>query len=299
MTGVVNSPTERLIVVAGATGQQGGAVARHLLRAGFPVRGLSRSESTPAAEALRRSGAELAVADLDQPSSLDAALTGAWGVFSVQNYYGKGVGLTGEVRQGRNLAEAAQRAGVRHFVQSTMAQAQGAEEVEHFRSKFTIEMIVDELQLPRTYLGTVWSMDNLFNPAMGGLMSFPVIAGTLGRDRLFEMMAVDDLGGIAAQVFSNPDRFIGHRIDIAGDRKSIREMGQIYHEVTGRWPPRYGFPNLVTRLLNKDFAKQLRWQAEVGWSFSLEEAKSVYPAMQDFRSFLMTRLPKLSRRPTT
>ena len=284
-----------LIAVSGATGKQGGAVARHLLQAGFRVRGLTRRADSPAALTLRRLGAELAEADLNVPTTLDAAFAGVQGVFSVQNFYEKGVGFAGEVRQGRNLVEAARRAGVGHVVQSTMARAEGAETVDHFRSKFTIESIVDDLGLPRTFLGTVWFMDNLYDRSMGGEMSFPVIAGTLGRDRPFEMMAVDDLGGLAARVFSEPERFLGTRINIAGDRRSVREMREIYQQVVGRWPPSYAIPNFVTRFLNRDFAEQLKWQGRIGWDFSLAEARSVYPVMQDLPTFLARNLMQLKR----
>ncbi len=284
---LVSSQPRPLIAVAGATGKQGGAVARHLLHRGFRVRGLTRRPTSASATVLSELGAELVLADLERPDTLVSALSGASGVFSVQNFYEKGVGFVGEVRQGRNLAEAAKRAGVGHFVQSTMAEARDADHVDHFRSKFTIEGIIDELQLPRTLLGTVWFMDNLYDRSMGGEMSFPVLAGTLGR-RPFEMMAVDDLGGIAAEVFSQPKRFIGSRLDIAGDRKSVEEMRAIWREIVGRRPPGYAIPNLFTRFLNKDFAEQLSWQAKSGWSFPLEQAKSVYPSIQDFRRFLVT-----------
>jgi uncharacterized protein YbjT (DUF2867 family) len=109
------------ILVVGATGQQGGAVARHLLANRRNVRALTRNPSSEAAERLRREGAEVVTGDLDQPDTLAAALLGVQGVFSVQNFYEPGVGHDGEIRQGRALVDAAKAAGVPHFVQSTMA----------------------------------------------------------------------------------------------------------------------------------------------------------------------------------
>ena len=55
---------DRIVLVTGTTGQQGGAVAAALMRGGFKVRALVRDPKKPAAEALARAGAELAVGDL-------------------------------------------------------------------------------------------------------------------------------------------------------------------------------------------------------------------------------------------
>ena len=55
----MTNPNERLILVSGATGQQGGAVARHLLREGVQVRALTRDSGQEAARALTDAGAEV------------------------------------------------------------------------------------------------------------------------------------------------------------------------------------------------------------------------------------------------
>jgi uncharacterized protein YbjT (DUF2867 family) len=276
----------KLIAVTGATGKQGGAVLRHLANAGFRVRGLTRNLKGAAAVALIGQGFEMAEADLDRPETLGPALAGAHGVFSVQNFYEKGVGFDGEIRQGRNLAAASKETGVAHFVQSTMATAEGAGDLLHFQSKFAIERIVDELGLLRTFLGTVWFMDNLFDNKLGGEMNFPFLRGFLGKDRPFEMMAVDDLGGIAAAVFQNPAGFIGCKIDIAGDRMGWGKMAATFASIIGRNPPGFAIPRFIAAWLHHDFASQLRWHARRGWSFPLEECRVVYPQMQDFSTFL-------------
>jgi uncharacterized protein YbjT (DUF2867 family) len=130
----------KLILVAGATGKQGGAVTRHLLKNGFKVRALTRNAESLAAKQLAMQGATIAVGDLDDRDSLQQAVMGADGVFSVQNYWEKGIGYEGEIRQGKNLADVAKAAGVRHFVQSTMAEGSTfPDRLEHFKSKAEIE----------------------------------------------------------------------------------------------------------------------------------------------------------------
>jgi uncharacterized protein YbjT (DUF2867 family) len=284
----MNSFAQRIIAVTGATGQQGGAVARHLLDAGWSVRALTRNAGSAGAQALAARGAQVVRADLNDAASLDAALSGVYGVFSVQNYYEPDVGFDGEIAQGCRLADAASRTGVRHFVQSTMAQAIDADDVAHFASKRAIERHLTALQLPVSTLGTVWFMDNLLNAKMGGKRSFDVLQGTLGHNRPFDMLAVDDIGGLAAAMFAQPDDWIGKHLDAAGDRLTVEQMSDVFLSVLGRSPSRWSLPmpNALLRWLSADFAAQLRWHRRQGWAFDLQAARELYPQMTSLRGFL-------------
>ena len=212
--------TLKTIAVLGATGRQGGAVVRHLLNSGdFRVRALARDKNSATAARLLSLGVDVRQADLEAPAALETALAGADGVFAVQNYWEKGVGFDGEVRQGKNLANAAKRAGVGHFVQSTMADGAipFAEEVRHFRSKKILEEHIDSVGLPRTFLGTVTFVDNILVPELGGAWTFPFISGILSSETPYHVLAVDDIGGVAAAVFNEPDRFIGRKFNDQGE----------------------------------------------------------------------------------
>lgn len=112
----------RTILVTGATGQQGGAVARALLQDGWQVRALVRDATKPMAQALPPLGAELVVVDLDDPASVERALAGVYGVYAVQTFFTP-AGIPGEIRQGTALADAAKRAGVQHFVYGSVMAA--------------------------------------------------------------------------------------------------------------------------------------------------------------------------------
>jgi uncharacterized protein YbjT (DUF2867 family) len=72
---------DRTVLVIGATGQQGGAAARALLARGWNVRAFVRDPGTPAARGLAAAGARLVVGEVDDPLSVGAAMTGAYGVF--------------------------------------------------------------------------------------------------------------------------------------------------------------------------------------------------------------------------
>jgi uncharacterized protein YbjT (DUF2867 family) len=282
--------TAALVAVTGATGKQGGAVVRHLLHAGWPVRALTRDASSAAAHALVQAGAQVHRADLRDRDSLAAAFTGAWGVFSVQNYWEAGVGYDGEIAQGHNVAVAARHAGVEHFVQSTMARAMSFDGVRHFQSKVEIERIVDSLALPRTFVGTTWFMDNLLDNKMGGAMTIPTLRGSLQSSTQLPMMAVDDLGGVVAAVFKSAlESGLGKtpdRVDIAGDALTVAQMKQIYRDLTGRSSKWYLLPAIALRLINAEYAAQLDWTNRVGWRIDPRPARALYPAMTNFESFL-------------
>ncbi|MFK8185895.1 MAG: NmrA/HSCARG family protein [Phormidesmis sp.] len=275
------------ILVVGATGKQGGAVARHLLNNGFEVRALTRNQESPAASRLAAAGAIITVGDLEDVESLVKAMAGVGGVFSIQNYWAKGVGYEGEIRQGKNLANAAKRADVRHFVQSTMADGQAfPQQLQHFRSKATVDQHIKTLQLPYTFLGTVTFMDNVVDPDFGGSWTFPFISGVMSPQVPYHMLAVDDIGGVAAAVFANPVKYIGKKINITSDRLTVAEMKQLYKEVTGRSAKRFVLPAWLCRWLNREFVEQLQWQSAGNWTFGPEEAKEIYPNLTSFRAFL-------------
>lgn len=212
-------------------------------------------------------------------------------MFSVQNFCEKGVGKDGEIRQGRHLVDAAVKARVRHYVQSTMASARGAEAVQHFAARQAVEALVRDAEIAHTFIGTVWFIDNLLNEKLGGEASFAALKGSLGLDRPMEMLAVDDIGAVVQAVFAARDACVGRHINVAGVKLSVAGMVEQFRHVVDRRPPGLGFPNppvpnWVLGFFSPDFAAQLRWQRAVGWKFSLDEAKEIYPRMTSFAEFL-------------
>ncbi len=133
-----------LVAVTGATGRQGGAVARALIARGRPVRALTRDPTSTRARALAAAGAEVVRADMEDPATLDRAFAGADGVYSVQNFMISG--LDGEVRQGKNVAQAAARAGVRHVVQGSAGAGRRGTGVGSWDTKLDIEAELRRLE---------------------------------------------------------------------------------------------------------------------------------------------------------
>jgi len=194
---------EETILVTGATGQQGGAVTRHLLAGGWRLRALIRDPEKPAARALAENRVELVQGDLTDRASLHRALKGVYGVFSVQNFWLPDVGAEGEVRQGKNIADAASAAGVQHIVYTSVGAAHRGMGQAHFASKWEIEQHFRALGLPATILRPVSFMEN-YNWSRPQILNGTFSSRGLRPDKGMQLIAVDDIGAFTALAFANP-----------------------------------------------------------------------------------------------
>jgi uncharacterized protein YbjT (DUF2867 family) len=272
----------KTILVTGATGRQGGAVVRHLLERGFTVCAITRDPDRPSVQSLKAKGVQVVKGDLEDVPSLRGAVKGAYGVFSLQNFWEKGTGYEGEIRQARNLAQAAADANVSHFVQSSIAGCDNAKGVKHFESKWEIEKLVDSLRLPRTFMRAVFFMENFINRKM----ILPGLAGALKPDTSLHMISVDDIGWFVAEAFANPSVYLGETIDIAGDTLTVEEIKQLYGKVSGKAPSNFKIPFWITKLLSSENAKQLQWNDEIGWRFDIQKSREIHPGLISFETFL-------------
>jgi uncharacterized protein YbjT (DUF2867 family) len=206
----------KTVLVFGATGQQGGAVANHLLADGWQVRAFTRDPSSRAAQALARAGAQLVSGDMRDRASLDRAMQGVYGVFSVQppDWNPSDASAAEEITLGKNVADAAKDAGVRHFVYSSV---NGADKQSRFRflAKWEIEKYIATLGLQATILRPSGFMENYVYPMFG--IRNGTLAEAIKSDVPIKLIAVDDIGAFAALAFKHPDKFLGKTIEIAGD----------------------------------------------------------------------------------
>ncbi|MFI6296546.1 NmrA/HSCARG family protein [Nonomuraea sp. NPDC050790] len=269
----------RLVLVTGATGNQGGAAARHLLARGWAVRALVRDPDKPAAQALRDQGAELIRGDLDDPASLRTAMRGAYGVFSVQALAYEPATLAAEVRQGKSVADIAHDSGVAHLVYSSVGGAERETGIDHFESKAEIERHILTLGLPATILRPVFFMNNLLHYAdVAGerLLALPV-----KPDKPMQLIASDDIGIFVADAFDNPEQFIGRQLELAGDELTFPEIAEIYERVTGT-PTRFEALPIEERMFE--------WFAEDGYQADLAALRLRHPDLLTFEEFLTRRL---------
>lgn len=288
------SNKQREILVTGATGLQGGAAVRHLLRRGYPVRALCRDPETPAARALAKAGARVLRGDLDDRASVEAAVRGAYGVFGVQNYWdgfpGPYLGYDGEVRQGKLLLDAAKAAGVRHFVQASAGGAGHPPCVPSTESKRQVERHARAVGVPFTAIRGVFFMDNFEKPAWGFMQ--PVLEGrlelALNPETRLQMVAVDDVGHFAALAFDHPRDFIGTAFDLAGDDLTMLEMADTFARVMGR-PVRFtGSSEHIAqvRAYNEELGSLFTWLHAEGFQAFIPGLRALHPGLRTFEAYL-------------
>jgi uncharacterized protein YbjT (DUF2867 family) len=269
---------EKLIAVVGATGNQGGAVTRKLVAAGgWHVRGLTRDPDKSEARALAELGVELVKADLDDRSSLERAFRGAHGVFSVQNFWV--VGFDSEVRQGKNVADAARAAGINHLVYSSVGAADRNTGLPHFESKWQIESYILELGLPVTIFRPVFFMDNFSSPNFRPALREGKLMTALALDTKLQMLALEDLGHFVAHAFGLPQQFIGEAVEIAGDELTMPEIAATLSRVTGH-PVEYVRQDIEeVRKANAEWAAMLEWFEREGYRADIPYLRQMHPGL--------------------
>ncbi len=258
-----------VILVTGATGQQGGAVARELLASQRSVRAMTRNPEGDNARALAGVGADVVRGDLDDADSLKRALNGAWGVLSVQNTWEAGVER--EEEQGKRLAELARAAGVEHFVYQSVGSAHRHTGIPHFDNKWRIEETVRGLGFPSyAIIRPVFFMENLTSPWFRPALDDGTLALGIRPDTPLQMIALADIGAYGAAAFTRHEGFDGRAIDIAGDELNPTDVAETLSEVTGRQISHYQVPIEDVREFSEDFAIMLEWFDAVGYDVDIE-----------------------------
>ncbi len=279
------SNKEKIIIVTGATGQQGGASARHLLARGWKVRALTRDVNKPAALALAAAGAEVAQADNEDRASLDRAMQGAYGAFSVQNFWLPGVGAEGEIRQGVNIADAAKAAGIEHFVYSSVGAAHRGMGQAHFASKWEIEQYIQSLGLPYTILRPVAFMDN-YHWQRAAITNGAFTGWGLRPDKGLQLIAADDIGAFAELVFSNPQDYLGKTHELAGDELTEPQITTTFTKVIGR-PVQLAQPSLPEGATPAhEQMAMFQFFNSQGYDADIPSLRLIYPGLRTFEGWL-------------
>ncbi len=268
--------SERLIAVSGATGAQGGATARALLRGGCAVRALTRRPSSPAADELHRLGAEVVYAEYTDPASLRAALADTTSLFAMTTPFETDV--AGEVCQGIAMLDAAAATGtVEHIVFTSAANADRGTGIPHFDSKHRLEQHLATLDVPWTVIAPAAFMDQYTEEwTLQGLRS-----GVFGRpmpaDKPLALIPAQDIGAFAALVLNRPGEFTGQRIDIASDERTGEEIATILGTACGREVAFQQFPIEYAEAHSPDLAAMFRYFSDVGLEVDIAGLRRAYP----------------------
>jgi uncharacterized protein YbjT (DUF2867 family) len=277
------------ILVTGATGKQGGATARRLLSAGWPVRALVREPAAPAAAALTAAGAELVLGDFDDLASLPPALDGAGAVFGIPPVV---LGPSGpqagpEVARGRALIDAAAAAGIEQVVFSTVASAYVTSTGPS--GKALIERYLHDHIARPTVLRPVRFMTNYLS---FGVMGIDGITGGVHR-HLFsphepmQVIALEDIAEFAALAFADPARFAGRTLELAGDQPTPVEAAAEISAAAGR-PVRYEqLTEAEAAAISPGIAEiRKRWEAGDRWHADIEALRVIHPGLRTLADWL-------------
>lgn len=275
------------ILVFGATGQQGGSVANALLNDGWSVRVMVRNPASPPALALRDAGAEVVTGNFDDSAAMRRAMTGVYGVFSVQpSSPGGTVTDDDEVRYGKTIASLAVECGVQHLVYSSgNAAGDTPTGVAHFDTKAEIERHIRTLPLTATIVRPAAFMELLVMPGFGldeGHFHF-----FMQPEGAMQVIAVEDIGKIVAAVYAQPARFKGKTLEIASDVVTGRHLQELFSAAAGRPIPYSRFSD--DELAGSPFLQQLTALVDDGrltGQADLNAMRQMNPHLQTMASWL-------------
>jgi uncharacterized protein YbjT (DUF2867 family) len=303
---------KHIIAVVGATGAQGGGLARAILKerdGEFTVRALTRKPDSEKAQALKKAGAEVVAADLDDVESLKRAFSGAHSAFCVTNYW-EYFSPEREFTQASNLAKAAKQAGVRHTIWSTLEDTRkwvplsdnrmptlmGKYKVPHFDAKGEADNVFRELGVPTTFLLTSFYWDNMIYFGTGPK---PGPDGTLAitlpmDDKKLPAIAVEDIGKCAWGILKRGNEFVGKTVGIAGGHLTGAQMAASLTRALGKEvrynavPPEvyrsFGFPGA------DDLGNMFQFKRDFNEMYcgarSLEFSRSLNPELLTFDAWL-------------
>ena len=311
--------SEKVIVVTGATGAQGGGLARAILadpRGGFRVRALTRDPGSDKARALEKAGAEVMAANVDDGESVRKAFRGAHGAFCV-TFFWDHFSPDREKAQALHMAEAAKDAGVQHVVWSTfedtrlsiplsdarMPTLQGRYKVPHFDAKAEADTYFRERGLPTTYLLTSFYWENMIffgaGPQKGpdGKLTFVLPMG----DKKLPGIAASDIGACAYGIFRRGHEFVGRTVGVAGEHLTGAQMAAALSRALGQEVVHGDVPPAVYRSFGfpgaDDIGNMFQYKAEFESLYcghrDLALSRSLHPGLQTFAGWLQANASRI------
>lgn len=288
------------VLVTGATGLQGGSVARALRAAGHEVVALTRRPESDAGAALRELGAVVVRGDLGDAAATREAVAGVDAVFGLTNYWEH---FAREVDHGKNLVDACRDRRV-HLVLSTLASAEvvsgGAISVPHLETKRAIEGHARASGAPVTFVHVAFYYENFlswFAPRQDarGVAVFGFPQG----DAPLAAVSVEDVGPVVASVLEGGEEPSGRTVGVVGDElaceKYAAAMARALGEPVEYQPiPRdvfasFGFPGAADLAAMFDFTRRFVPSRQD----DLDDTRRRHPGAQRFEAWATRRAAAL------
>ena len=285
----------KLITVFGATGAQGGPIARALLKSEFSVRAVTRNVDSDKAKALRDAGAEVVAGSVSDRQSVKKAITDAYGVYVVT------ILLSPDEEQvGKAVADECKEAGIKHVVFSSLDSLKDkiGKSAMHFDSKAAVEKHLDQIGVPHTSVHFSPYFEDFL-----GLFRFTKEANgtyllTAPMDGPMDGMAVADAAPIVVEVFKNPQQYLGKKIALSVDRKTIPEYLEVISNVTGK-TAKYNqvsfeqFANQPNNPFARDFSAMFEYYSKWDTPYDQVFTRSINPTALTFQQWAEQNKDKL------
>ncbi len=291
-----NRSAKHIIAVTMATSRQGASVVRHLSKSGiYEIRAITRSPFSKRAQILAKlENVHIIKGDLLAPESLEKCFSGVYGIFGNTTptkgwILGRGSMVRDyEIEQGRNLVDIAKKFAdtgtLKHFVFSSVCKPRDPLLNEpapgHFTSKWCIEEYIlnTSLKALSTILRPVSYFENFVSDLPGVQISETSFPGVVNKSKVWQTIAVDDIGQWTDAVFKNPQIFLGEAINIAGEEMTGEEMAALWQKIKGKGSPsvRYAMvPRRLINLIEHDIGLMANWIERAGYGADLKQLKTL------------------------
>lgn len=285
---------KKKILVTGATGAQGGSVAKFLIESGnYDVKAFTRNAASDKAKALADAGAEIFEGTMDNTESMVEAMKDCYGVFGVTNFWEH---FNQEFEQGKNLVDAVSKSNIQHFIFSTLPAAKkiskGKYEAPHLDIKADLEEYATGKNLKATYIHAAFYYENFLAFFPPQKQEDGTFAFGFPQENNLRGISVEDLGGVVLYIFDHPEEFIGKTFFAAGDSITPKEYAAIMTEILGKkinfnFVPQevfagFGFPGA------EDLAAMFAFQQEFFPPPHADavESRKMYPKLKTFKEWM-------------
>lgn len=271
----------KLLVVFGATGQQGGSLINTVLAdpdlsKQYKIRAVTRDTSKPAAQALKSKGVELAQSDADDKASLQQALQHAHTVFILTTTPDGAGAKETEIKQGKQIADTAVAAGAQYLIFSTASAAKkiSGKDVDIFDAKADIETYIRGLKVKSAFYAPGFFMENFRGNSQPRPTDEPGvyrIANIPANDTRIPLLdTAADTGKFIVPILANPDKYEGKVFYGATKLYSYDEVAQCIGNAIGKTVVYKSLPSHVFRnFLPPDAAEaavqMLEWFRDSGY----------------------------------
>ena len=279
-----------IIAVTMATGLQGKGVIKELSKRNkYIIRAITRNPNSKIArELLKFKNVELIKGDLLDLQSLKKCFKNAYGIFgnTTPTKGFKPLVREYEIEQGRTLINAVRdtykEGFLKHFVFSSICKAKDPLKNEpapgHFSSKWDIEnyLFQNELNDISTIIRPASYFENFIGDLPGLRITETTFPGVVNPKKIWQTIAVQDVGIWTAAIFSNPKKFISKSLNLAGEEMTGQQMANLLESINDSNSKKVNYimiPRLILKLFIHDIGIMADWIERTGYGANIDQLK--------------------------